>query len=433
MSNQLSNWFGLNNGKYIGESPAYVDTAKLPGMTSIPKPTPAGWLNQAPFVLIASPNFVWVLISLFVYYNNPYDLSPESYASQGPITYNFMTSRLPLWLSTTLGYFSFWHFALYFLNLANRPYIAERTYNVDKVTHNLFWTTSGIVIWTAVENVFCYLWATGRLIYINDAASFGTYTGILRFIAAMMAVPLWRSFHFYFAHRFLHFTPLYQQVHSLHHRNTDIEPFSGLCMHPVEHLYYYSCVLPSLVFHCSPYAFLWNGVHLLLSPAASHSGYEDHFQSDAFHYMHHRYFECNYAGTDAAFMDIAFGTFRGSLADNPADANGPKPRDDAKSTLRTVPTKEFMAYLSLSALSLAPWLYYSTLKNVLTTELAAFISLLAGFGPVFLSVVISNAFKSGGSPEKVSMSAFGNALHLLMGTVFCSVPVAYTCYLTLKT
>lgn len=432
MTSQLGNWFGLNNGKYIGESPLYIDTTKLPGMTQIPKPTPTEWFNRAPFVLITSPNFVWVLISLFVYFNNPYDLSPESYASQGPITYDFMASRLPLWLGTTLGYFSFWHFALYFLNLAKRPYIAERTYNIDKVAHNVFWTTSGIVIWTAVENVFCYLWSTGRLPYINDSTSFGTYYGILGFIAAMMGVPLWRSIHFYFAHRLLHYTPLYQQVHSLHHRNTDIEPFSGLCMHPVEHLYYYSCVLPSLVFTCSPYAFLWNGVHLLLSPAASHSGYEDHFQSDAFHYMHHRYFECNYAGTDAAFMDIAFGTFRGSLAENPADADGPKPRDDAKSTLRAVPTKEFVTYLSSSALSLGPWLYYSSQKTQLTLQLALLVSLLAGFGPLILSVLVSNAFNSGGSTQKVSMGVFGNALHLSMGTVFCSLPVAYACMLSLN-
>ncbi len=62
-------------------------------------------------------------------------------------------------------------------------------------------------------------------------------------------------------------------------------------MHPVEHLYYFACVFPSLLPGCSPFFFLWNGVHLLLSPGASHSGYEDHMQSDAFHYMHHRYLE----------------------------------------------------------------------------------------------------------------------------------------------
>jgi hypothetical protein len=68
------------------------------------------------------------------------------------------------------------------------------------------------------------------------------------------------------------------QVHSLHHRNTDVEPFAGLAMHPVEHLYYYACILPSLVCLASPFHFVWNGIHMLLAPAASHSGWEDHFQ-----------------------------------------------------------------------------------------------------------------------------------------------------------
>lgn len=54
----------------------------------------------------------------------------------------------------------------------------------------------------------------------------------------------------------------YRFVHSLHHRNTDIEPFAGLCMHPIEHLYYFSCIAPSLYFYMSPFHFLWNGIHL---------------------------------------------------------------------------------------------------------------------------------------------------------------------------
>jgi lathosterol oxidase len=58
-------------------------------------------------------------------------------------------------------------------------------------------------------------------------------------------------------------------VHSLHHRNTDIEPFAGLCMHPIEHLYYYSCVGPSLVFKMSPFHTMWHLIHLLISPVRS--------------------------------------------------------------------------------------------------------------------------------------------------------------------
>ena len=78
-------------------------------------------------------------------------------------------------------------------------------------------------------------------------------------------------------------TSLYRYVHALHHRNTDIEPFAGLSMHPVEHMYYFACFAPSLWVFASPFAFMWNGIHLLISPAASHSGWEDHFQSDQFH------------------------------------------------------------------------------------------------------------------------------------------------------
>ena len=61
-------------------------------------------------------------------------------------------------------------------------------------------------------------------------------------------------------------------------------------MHPVEHLYYFTSVGPSLFLFASPFTFIWNGLHLIISPAAGHSGWEDHFQSNQFHYLHHRYF-----------------------------------------------------------------------------------------------------------------------------------------------
>ena len=91
-------------------------------------------------------------------------------------------------------------------------HLQERPYNVDKVAHNVFWTISAVLIWTAFDNVFAFLWATGRLPYVADAESFGTPAGALRLVAALMGVPVWRSVHFYFAHRLLHFKPLYQQV-----------------------------------------------------------------------------------------------------------------------------------------------------------------------------------------------------------------------------
>lgn len=418
----ISNWFGLTRGKYFGEPPLYVDKTRRPGMTELPQPTILTWLAKSPFILITSPNFVWAVISVLLYYFSPYDLSRDSLATKGPITYEFLAERLPIWFPLVFGYFSFWHVTLYYMNLASRPFIKDRSYRLDKVVHNIFWTSSGIVIWSLFENVFCYLWSTGRLSYINDVTSFNTTNGLLTFTLCLMGIPVWRSVHFYFAHRFLHYKSLYQQVHSLHHRNTDIEPFSGLCMHPVEHLYYYSCILPSLFLQLSPYAFVWNGVHLLLSPAASHSGYEDHFQSDIFHYLHHRYFECNYAGSDAAFMDIYFGTFKGSFKDEPIA------RDDAKSTLFLAPTREFTTYLVLSSACVGSWVYVVT--NNIPIVYKEALSLVVGFGPVLTANLVTSLFNS--TPAKPPMSLAANLFHLLFGIVFCSVPISYTAYLTLK-
>lgn len=417
-------------GRYFGEPPLYVNKELPAGMTDLPKPTIVSWLRNSPVILITTPNFIWALISLLFYAVAPYNLDSNSSASLAPISSSFFLERFPLWVGLTFGYFSFWHVALYGLNMGNRPFIENRVYNIDKVLHNAFWTTSGIAIWTVFENVFAYLWATGRLPYISDSNSLYTPWGMTVFLLSLMGVPLWRSIHFYFAHRFLHYTPLFKQVHSLHHRNTDIEPFSGLCMHPVEHLYYFACVLPSLIFYCSPYALLWNGVHLLLSPAASHSGYEDHFQSDIFHYLHHRYFECNYAGSDAAFMDIAFGTFKASFRDHPVDKNGPKPRDDAKSTLFIMPTQEFTVYLGTSALCVVPW-WYATTQTSVSANQALIVSSTVGFGPVLLASVITHLYSSVKLTHPVKMSIAANALHLIFGILFCSIPITYGCWLTL--
>ena len=427
----MENMFGMVRGKYFGEPPLYVDKTHAPGMTDLPKPSVVSWIRNSPFVLITTPNFVWAVISLAMYAAAPYNLGPDSAAALAPISSTFFLERFPLWFGLTFGYFSFWHVTLYGFNMAQRPFIANRLYNVDKVIHNMFWTTSGIAIWTVFENVVAYLWASGRLSYMSDTVSFSTPYGVAAFIAALMGIPLWRSIHFYFAHRLLHYTPLYKQVHSLHHRNTDIEPFSGLCMHPVEHLYYFSCVLPSLLFYCSPYAFLWNGVHLLLSPAASHSGYEDHFQSDIFHYLHHRYFECNYAGSDAAFMDIAFGTFKASFKDHPLDKNGPKPRDDAKSTLCLIPTQEFVTYLAGSTLCVLAWAYPALQSHHLSSNQALLVSSAVGFGPVLLSSIVTFIYNSSTTPHLVKMSLLSNIFHLLFGTLFCSIPITYGCWLTI--
>lgn len=278
---------------------------------------------------------------------------------------------------------------------------------------------------------------------------------------------------FYFAHRLLHFKPIYYLVHSLHHRNTDIEPFAGLSMHPVEHLvrsrygrysrysrscsasatriirlalssyplcaclavcecvqYYYACVMPSLMATgASPFHFVWNGIHLLLSPGASHSGWEDHMQSDAYHYMHHRFFECNYSGFGAAALDRFFGTFVDSFAARGEKEGEPvKVRDDAKAHLG-VPTFEFLLYIALSAACVGLWAFAACVPGGLA-RLAPLtplqIAFICGFGPILVGLPWVG--KMGGTGFEAQNAPL---VHWAIGSAVCGVPVMWAAYLCL--
>jgi hypothetical protein len=114
----------------------------------------------------------------------------------------------------------------------------------------------------------------------------------------------------------------------------------------LQHLYYFSSVGPSLLAALggawlvqSPFIFLWNGMHLLLSPAASHSGWEDHFQSDQFHYLHHNKFECNY-GSASLPLDHLFGTFRDRLQDSQTYRGGGGAASSAASAVAAAKKKD---------------------------------------------------------------------------------------------
>lgn len=427
----LANFAGGQNLRFFGIVPSFIDVKKEPGRSKLPKPTFVDWISQAYMLkhIWASPNLVWSIIALLVYFIFPYDLSPTSVAAAGPLTLAFFVQRFPIWFATVFSYNAFWHVTLYWLHWAQRPMVKNRTFKWAKIAHNLLYSLSGVVIWVGFENVFAYLWASNRLSYLSDEAAFSSTWGFFKFALGLVLIPMWRDVHFYFAHRLLHYGPMYAQVHSLHHRNTDIEPFAGLTMHPIEHLYYYACILPSIFFFASPFHFLWNGMHLLLSPGASHSGWEDHFQADNFHYLHHRYFDFNFAGFSAAALDVAFGSFLESLkAEDKGNENA-----DAKASLAGPPTTDFLFYLLTSCGCVALWATVAALHVAVSPVVAVLLALVAGFGPVAIAAAMSVLARG----TRDLLRPFGkrpvaeHVLHLGLGFVFCSLPVSAACYLCL--
>ena len=324
MSGAGGGFAGTVGGSLFG-LPGWVDTAKTPGTTPQAVPPWSAWARSVLTgkALLWSPNFIWLSFAVAVYVVFPYD-----FGAARTLAPRWVASRLAINTALLFGYFGFWEVTLYSWDWSKRKFkgswvskegaatwVNNNWPTRERLGHNCWWCLLAAVQYTCWEVFVVHLYATGKLPHIKDEAAFASWQNALRMVLWTAAVPVWRGAHFYFAHRFIHMRFLYKFVHSLHHRNTDIEPFSGLAMHPIEHLYYFSCIAPSLYFNMSPFHFTWNMVHLLLSPAASHSGWEDHTQSDQFHYLHHAKFECNY-GSASFPLDNYFGTFREKLGDS---------------------------------------------------------------------------------------------------------------------
>ncbi len=187
----------------------------------------------------------------------------------------------------------------------------------NQIHDNMFWSLcSGVTIWTAFEVTYYWLAANGAAPVIQFASA------PVWSVIWILLIPLWASFHFYWIHRALHWPPLYRLAHHLHHRNVNIGPWSGLSMHPVEHVLYFSSLLIHFIVPSDPVHVLFHCYNLALNPAVSHSGHEvllvkkrrQMALGDFFHQLHHRYFECNY-GTAEVPWDAVFGSFHNGTAD----------------------------------------------------------------------------------------------------------------------
>ena len=155
------------------------------------------------------------------------------------------------------------------------------------------------------------LWAfSNQIIPYLDMRQHPIYAVLLT-----LAVVYFRYFHFYFIHRLIHWKPLYKICHSLHHRNINVGPWSGLSMHPIEHIFYFSCVFFNWIVPSSPFHAIFNLLHAGISPAVGHAGFhrmvvngDTSVPSDSyFHYLHHRLFTVNF-GVEVFPLDWWFKT-----------------------------------------------------------------------------------------------------------------------------
>ena len=156
---------------------------------------------------------------------------------------------------------------------------------------------TGLPIWTAYEVGLLWGWANGYGPWITFGDSLWT------FLALGLVLPLFHELHFYCIHRLIHVPVLYKWVHSVHHNSINPSPWSSLSMHPVEHLLYWSGTLIHLLLPSHPLLVLY---HLQISGTGAvighigfdkvETGKDSAVNTHAYaHYLHHKYFEVNYA------------------------------------------------------------------------------------------------------------------------------------------
>ncbi|RWE19960.1 MAG: sterol desaturase family protein [Mesorhizobium sp.] len=212
------------------------------------------------------------------------------------------------------------HFPLYvkksqgFERKYNGRWLARNNPNFmfkNQLLDNLFWTFfSGVPIWTTYE-VFTW-WA-----FANEYIPHISFAKHPVYCAALLIItPLFMNIHFYLIHRLIHLPLIYRWVHSVHHANVNVGPWSGLSMHPVEHILYWSGVLVYWIVPSNPVNAMYYLIQNSFSPAQAHTGFESIIikdgvelrMEDYHHYLHHRYFECNYGGGTLVNLDAWFGT-----------------------------------------------------------------------------------------------------------------------------
>lgn len=180
----------------------------------------------------------------------------------------------------------------------------------DQLRDNVVWTLgSAVPVWSGFEILTWMAMA-------NGAAPTTTFAETpIWFVLFFLLIPAWESFYFYWVHRLLHSRALYR-FHALHHRNTDVGPWSGLSMHPVEHLLYFGTVFIHFVVPSHPVHVICHLQYFALTAITTHTGFEGlwlggrkRVHLGMFHHqMHHRYFECNYGSLEVPW-DRFFGTF----------------------------------------------------------------------------------------------------------------------------
>ena len=258
--------------------------------------------------------FIWAIITLVAWFLLTPSLDEFKEVNLYTLGYIFLRNSIIVFI-----YAGFFHLHFYIKKKQknnfkyNAKFLEKNSKFLfkDQTKDNMIWVfLSAIPIWSIYEYFTFWSFANNYITLISWE-QYPIYLLVLFFL-----VPIIRDIHFYLTHRLLHTKFFYKIAHKVHHHNVNPGPWSGLAMHPVEHVIYFSGILIHWIIPSHPLIALWHIFHAGIAPHAGHSGFDKivfkngmHLHTGTyFHYLHHKYFECNYSGDTSNYLDKWFGT-----------------------------------------------------------------------------------------------------------------------------
>lgn len=294
----------------------HPDPIEVPPLYAWP-PRPIAALRWLTIDLMAPWGLFWIALAFFIY-----AFATPSMATAQSFAVGWMAA---LWLRNAAilccvaGLLHWWYYMRRLQGTDTR--FAQRALATDsgkflfrdQVLDNMtFSLVSGVTIWTMYEAATYWWYANGYIQSVTISES------PVYFLFMLWVVFFWSTFHFYLNHRLLHTEWLYKVAHERHHRNVVTGPWSGISMHPYEHLIYFSVFLLWWFIPVHPVIIILTGLFQGVSPAVSHCGY-DYLKlgkqirlttGDNFHNLHHRLFKVNY-GNSMVPIDRVFKSWLG--------------------------------------------------------------------------------------------------------------------------
>lgn len=221
---------------------------------------------------------------------------------------NDIIGGLSILFSITIRYLLFAGlFYSFFYIWKNNPFrfakIQQRYPENKFVIREIAYSFLTILIFGAVILAVTYACNKGYTRVYHHISAFG-YT--YYFLSIILMVFLHDTY-FYWAHRAMHWKPLFKTVHKIHHLSTNPTPFAAYAFHPLEALVEVG-IIPLIAF-CMPYhpsAIAIFTLYSLLLNVMGHLGFElfpkgftTHkifklHNTSTHHNMHHRLVKCNY-------------------------------------------------------------------------------------------------------------------------------------------